>query len=159
MLKCVIFDFDLTLFDSREVEFFRNTRQWSLVYENLDKCSFYPNVKELLSTLKKKNIKVAIVSNAPKKYIINALELNSIDIDYLVAYHDVKQHKPSPKGTYLILKHFALSTKEIIYVGNNDIDYNTALNSNIPFYSVKWGTVSNQNTTTIDFFNLLTHIL
>jgi len=35
MVKVMIFDFDLTLFDSSPIKHLMNQRQWSLVYKNL----------------------------------------------------------------------------------------------------------------------------
>ena len=78
MVKVVIFDFDLTLFDSSKIKHLMDEKQWSMVYKNIDKCSFYPNVLNLLSQLSENNIKIAIVSNAPSSYIKKVLNFFNI---------------------------------------------------------------------------------
>ncbi|MEA2018071.1 MAG: HAD-IIIA family hydrolase, partial [Campylobacterota bacterium] len=158
MIKCIVFDFDLTLFNSSNLEEFRNTRQWSKVYEKLKECSFYPNALNVISQLKKAGVKIAIATNAPEKYVSQALAFNNVSVDFLVAYHNVKNHKPDPEVIYKILQKFSLSTKDIVYVGDNDIDYNTAKNANVKFFAVDWGVFSEKNIEYINFYNLISTI-
>ena len=41
MVKVVIFDFDLTIFDSSLVKAFMDKRLWSLVYKNLHNLNIF----------------------------------------------------------------------------------------------------------------------
>lgn len=152
MVKVVIFDFDLTLFDSSKIKYFMDKKQWSMVYKNIDRCSFYPNVLNFLEELRKKNIYIALVSNAPSSYIKKVLNFFNINIDFLVCYHDVNKHKPNPEGIYKVLEYFSIHKSETFYVGDNDIDYKTANNANIIFFGVPWGTFS-QEVKIIDYKN------
>ena len=158
MLKVVIFDFDLTLFDSTLLKPFMDKRQWSLVYKNIPKCSFYPSTLEVLGVLKENNIKIAIVSNAPSAYVTKALDHYKMSMDYLICYHDVKKHKPSPEGIHKVLDFFSCSVEEAIYIGDNDIDYNAAKNSKINFFGVPWGSFSKE-VKRIDWDLFINHII
>lgn len=142
MVKVVIFDFDLTLFDSTLIKSYMDNRQWSQVYKNIPFCDFYPAAIDLLNILKTKNIKTAIVSNSPSLYVKKVLSFYNVHIDFLVCYHDVTRHKPSPEGIYKVLHHFSISNDEVIYIGDNDLDYYSALNANIRFFGVPWGDFS-----------------
>lgn len=146
MVKVVIFDFDLTLFDSSKIKHLMDEKQWSMVYKNIDKCSFYPNVLNLLSQLSENNIKIAIVSNAPSSYIKKVLNFFNIDIDFIVCYHDVNKHKPNCEGILKVLEYFSIEKSETIYVGDNNMDYETANNANIDFFGVPWGVFSKEVT-------------
>lgn len=142
MVKTVIFDFDLTLFDSSEIKYLMDQRKWSQIYKNIDKYSFYPFAISTLSKLRENNINIAIVSNAPSSYVKRILTYFSIKIDFIVCYHDVKKHKPNPEGVYKVVNYFKNKNHEVLYIGDNDIDYNTAYNANIKFYGVPWGEFS-----------------
>ena len=144
MLKAVIFDFDLTLFDSTLIKPYMDKRKWSLVYKNIPICSFYPDALKAIKRLRENNIKIAIVSNSPSMYVSRVLEYYSVKIDYIVCYHDVIQHKPNPDGIYKVLTHFSLSRADVIYIGDNDIDFNMANNAQIQFFGVPWGAFSQQ---------------
>lgn len=154
MLKCVIFDFDHTLFDSRILDNLRKQRKWAEVYEQQIACDFHDGAEEFVENLSSWKIKTAIVSNAPKTYINKVLASRHIKIDLIVAYHDVINHKPSPDGIYLVIKKFLFSNNEVIYIGDNDIDALTAKNANVCFYGVEWGTFSDPTTVKYDFKKL-----
>ena len=144
MLKAVIFDFDLTLFDSTLIKPYMDKRKWSIVYKSIPQCSFYPGALEAIKRLRENNIKIAIVSNSPSTYVSRVLEYYGVKIDYIVCYHDVIHHKPNPDGVYKVLTHFSLSKADVIYIGDNDIDFNTANNAQVKFFGVPWGIFSQQ---------------
>lgn len=158
MVKMVIFDFDLTLFDSSAIKHLMDKRQWLLVYKNINKCSFYPNSLSTLSKLRENNINIAIVSNAPSSYVKKVLAYFSVEIDFVVCFHDVKQHKPNPEGVYKVLNHFNIKNNQTLYIGDNDIDYNTAYNANIDFFGVPWGTFT-QEASIINYANFISMII
>ncbi len=149
----MIFDFDLTLFDSSPIKHLMDKRKWALVYENIYLCSFYPYVLNMLKQLKLNNIQTAIVSNAPRSYVTKVLGFYGVKFDMIVCYYDVRQHKPNPDGINQVLKYFAIQNHEAIYVGDNDLDYQTAVNANIDFYGVSWGNFF-QKINYIEFSNL-----
>ena len=150
MLKAVIFDFDLTLFDSSLIKPYMDKREWSLVYKNIPRCSFYLDALEAVKRLRENNIKIAIVSNSPSTYVSRVLRYYDVYIDYIVCYHDVIQHKPNPEGIYKVLNHFSLSKADVVYIGDNDIDFNTANHAMVQFFGVTWGNFS-QHIEKIDY--------
>lgn len=144
MVKLVIFDFDLTLFDSSSIKQFMDNRQWHKVYNNIPNCNFYPNALELIKTLLVKDIKVAIVSNSPRSYLKKVLHFHNLAVDYIVCYHDVVKPKPNKEGIEQVLSKFNINKKDAIYIGDNNIDFNTAKNADIKFLGVEWGDFSNK---------------
>ena len=119
-----------------------DSRKWSSVYKEIKNNHFYDGVIETLEELKSSGIKIAIVSNAPSSYINKVLSFYDVEVDLVIAYHDVIKHKPSPEGVYKVIEHFNISKNETFYVGDNDVDIDTAKNSEIEFYGVKWGSFS-----------------
>jgi len=159
MIKCIIFDFDLTLFDSLELNGLRSRGEWDTIYEKLKDCNFYTGVKETIQQLKDLGIKTAIATNAPETYVKKALSYHDIEIDFIVTYHDVVKHKPDPEVIRKILINFALSNRQIVYVGNDDIDYHTTAAMNVEFYGVDWGEFSDENIIKVNYSNLIDVIL
>jgi len=155
VIKCIVFDFDLTLFDSLSLDGLRSRREWNIVYEKLKECSFYSGVRETINQLHELGIQTAIATNAPEIYVKKALDYHGIKIDFIVAYHDVVKHKPDPEVLRKILIHFALSNKNIVFIGDNDIDYNTAKNIKAQFYGVEWGDFSSDDIVRINYQNLI----
>jgi len=157
MLKMVIFDFDLTLFDSSSIKPLMDNRQWSLVYKNIPDCKFYANALNLIELLKLCNIKVIIVSNSPRSHVERVLKYYNTTVDYIVCYHDVKNHKPNPDCVFLSLNKFNILNNEALYIGDNDIDRITAQNAKLKFYGVEWGTFS-QKVRTLDYGKFIKYI-
>lgn len=157
MVKVVIFDFDLTLFDSAPIKHLMDKREWSLVYNNISNCMFYPKAIDAIRVLNNNEIKTAIVSNAPSTYVKKVLTFYNVNIDFIVCYHDVNNHKPSPEGILKVLNYFSIKNNEAIYIGDNDIDNFTANNAHIDFYGVPWG-VYTKKVNVIDYNNFIKYI-
>jgi len=81
----------------------------------------YPNVKFVLSSLRKKDIKTAIVSDAPRlKAWIRLTEIGLQNMfDVVVTFDDTKEIKPSPKPFLKALKKLRVKPEESIFIGDN----------------------------------------
>lgn len=69
MKRSVIFDLDLTLVDSSIAEDARKSRNWGLVYSLISKFRMYNAIREVCESIRSNNMKVAIVSTAPRPYL------------------------------------------------------------------------------------------
>lgn len=80
----------------------------------------YPGVVSTLSRLKKKGLKLGIVSDAPKlKAWMRLTELGLQDIfDVVVAFEDTGVHKPSTKPFKKALNMLKVEPSEALYVGD-----------------------------------------
>lgn len=96
MTKGVIFDLDLTLVDTTNLERARNNRLWQEAYRLIPTTIMYPGIREVLNTLKSNNIKMAIVSSSPRPYIERLVSYHQIPVSYIVGYHDAHPIKPHP---------------------------------------------------------------
>ena len=93
-----------------------------------DNTKPYAGVVELIETLKEKGYAVAIVSN---KIDFAVKELNDLYFKGIV---------PVAIGTvYEALKELGKTKEEAVYVGDSDVDLETAKNSGMPCISVLWG--------------------
>lgn len=142
MIKVIIFDLDNTLIDTNALEPLRASKNWREIPKLLSHCSVHKDVLGLLNTARSAGIKIAIFTDAPSNYVQKLLKYFDISVDFIVAYHNVKNHKPDDEGVKKILTHFGLSNEDAIYIGDSDLDKNAASNAGVKFITVEWGTIS-----------------
>lgn len=107
----------------------------------LNKSKPYDGMKELLLSLKEKDIKLAINSNKWNELtnkIIKALYPEIDFVEILGAKADLP-HKPDPTGALYIIDKMNLNKKEVLYVGDSEPDMQTARNAGIKSVGCLWG--------------------
>ncbi len=105
-----------------------------------EKTQPYFGIIELLRELKTKGIKIGVVSN---KYDLAVKELCNQYfpelIDLAVGESPTCRPKPMTDGINKILAEFNLTKDEILYIGDSEVDIQTAKNAQIEFLTVSWG--------------------
>lgn len=100
------------------------------------------NIIEICKKLKEAGVKIGVVTNKHTPNAIKTLEITKMEdlFDVLVGYNQVENHKPAGDG---IVKAMELSNifdkSKVIYVGDNNIDYYTAVNAGVDSMIVNWG--------------------
>jgi len=84
----------------------------------------YPNVKETLEKLKRKNYKLGIVSNAQKVFTMPELRMFNLEkyFDKIVISSDFGFKKPDPRLFRIALKALNVKPSKAVYVGNDAVD-------------------------------------
>ena len=100
----------------------------------------YDGVMELIGTLKEKGYAVAIVSNKIDSAVkeLNELYFKGI-IPVAIGDKEGIRRKPAPDTVFEALKELGKRKEEAVYVGDSDVDIETAKNAGIPCISVLWG--------------------
>ncbi|OGP94287.1 MAG: hypothetical protein A2Z19_06425 [Deltaproteobacteria bacterium RBG_16_54_18] len=96
-----------------------------------------PHVQELLGVLPR-DMKRAIATN--RSYTIgDVLSTHglSTEFDLVVSALDVERPKPHPEALLKILRHFACSPKEALFVGDSETDQISAQGAGVPFIAYK----------------------
>lgn len=105
-----------------------------------DRTKPYPGIIELLEELKKQGYHLAIVSN---KADFGVKELQKIYFkDYITTAIGEKEgirKKPAPDTVQQALRELGKEKENAIYVGDSDVDIQTAKNAGLPCISVTWG--------------------
>ena len=106
----------------------------------LDRTKPYDGITELMRRLKAKGYKMAIVSN---KIDSAVRELNnrffSEYVDVAIGERPGIKRKPAPDTVLAALDELRSTKEEAVYIGDSEVDYQTALNSDLPCISVLWG--------------------
>lgn len=107
-----------------------------------NKTAPYNGIIEMLSNLKSKGIKIAVVSN---KFDLAVKELCKKYfegfIDFAAGENEAQgiRKKPAPDTVISVLNEFNFASEDAVYVGDSDVDIMTAKNSQMPCISVTWG--------------------
>lgn len=107
-----------------------------------NKTAPYNGIIEMLSNLKSKGIKIAVVSN---KFDLAVKELCKKYfegfIDFAAGENESQgiKKKPAPDTVLSVLNEFNFAPEDAVYVGDSDVDIMTAKNSKMPCISVTWG--------------------
>ena len=83
----------------------------------------YPEVKEVLTNLKKKNLKLAILSNGTPDLINELVSTNNLDaFDDLFSIEEVKIYKPDSRVYDLPVNKYKIQPKEVVFLSANTWD-------------------------------------
>ena len=107
---------------------------------NLDTTKPYDGVMEMLEELRKQGKKVAVVSN---KFYAATQELCHHFFGDLVPVaigerEDIRK-KPAPDTVFEAMRQLGVTAEGAVYIGDSDVDIDTARNSGMPCISVLWG--------------------
>ena len=143
MIKVFILDLDDTLVNTSAVEGLRSSGKWREIPGLLNQCFVYKDILGLVNTARSMGIKIAIFTNSPSNYVENILKYFDITVDFVVAYHDVENHKPHKEGVEKVLNYFDVTSNQVVYLGDSNLDKDAASNAGVEFFAVEWGSASN----------------
>lgn len=112
------------------------------MHHSLDTTRPYNGIPELLQALKRRGCLLAVVSN---KMIAATQELVAHffpEIDVAIGEHEESgiHKKPAPDTVYEALRQLNVQhTESCVYIGDSDVDIETAHNAGLPCISVLWG--------------------
>lgn len=112
-----------------------------------DKTRSYDGIIDCLKALKKAGIKTAVNTNKEEQTAINLCnKIFPSLFDYVCGFKTGMNVKPSPDGIYEIVEKIGIQKpiqnqpiKNVCYVGDSDVDFQTAKNSMVDFIGVDWG--------------------
>ncbi len=102
----------------------------------------YVGIEEVLKTLKKRGVKTAVLSNksdAEVKKLVQSFFPNLFDEVEGENESAGFPRKPNPQGLLEVIRRLGASAEETIYVGDSNVDIQTAKNAGIDCILVTWG--------------------
>lgn len=109
-----------------------------------NKTRAYPGIESLISKLNEQGIKTGIVSNKPDERVKDLAKLYFapyISAECAVGEKEKEgiRKKPAPDSVFTVMKILGSSKENTVYVGDSDVDIETAANAGLPCISVTWG--------------------
>ncbi|MBQ4112975.1 MAG: HAD family hydrolase [Clostridia bacterium] len=100
----------------------------------------YDGIIEMLTALREQGIRVAVVSNKFDAATKKLCEKYFGDlVEVAIGERAGVRKKPAPDTVYEALKELGMTTKGAVYIGDSDVDIQTARNCGMPCISVTWG--------------------
>lgn len=133
---------------STEADFEKCLADFKAYYNEhcLDKTEPYEGISDLLTFLKSKGSKIAVVTNknntAAQRLI--AHNFGSL-VDFTLGHTEGIAHKPDPAGVYKAMRELDSCAGECIYIGDSDVDCHTGHNAGMHVIGVTWGFRSLEN--------------
>lgn len=109
---------------------------------SLDTTAPYPGIMEMLQRLKANGKRMAVVSNkfdTATKELIRHFFGNLIEVAIGENEAAGVRKKPAPDTVNEALRQLGVGKENAVYVGDSDVDIQTARNSGLPCISVLWG--------------------
>lgn len=109
---------------------------------SLDTTHPYSGIPEVLTALKTHGCRLAVVSNKMMAATVELCRHFFPDtIEVAIGEHEAEgiRKKPAPDTVFAALKELGVEKNGAVYVGDSDVDVQTAANSGLPCISVLWG--------------------
>ena len=107
---------------------------------SLNRTAPYPGIIELLRELSRREMKLAVVSNkqdAAVKKLVRKFFGGYISV--AIGEKRTVRKKPAPDTVFAAMEELCSLDYECVYVGDSDVDIETAKNAGIDCVSVSWG--------------------
>ena len=122
-------------------EAFATFRQYYMAH-SLDTTCPYDGIPETLAALRARGCHIAVVSN---KMMAATVELcrhffpDAVEVAIGEDEAEGIRKKPAPDTVFAALRQLGVGQEGAVYVGDSDVDIETARNSGLPCISVLWG--------------------
>jgi phosphoglycolate phosphatase len=105
-----------------------------------DKTKAYNGIMKMLHDLRQNSVRIAVVSNKAD-FAVQALCRQYFDglLDMAVGEREHIRRKPAPDAVNEVLRVLGFDRKDAVYVGDSDVDIETAHNAEMECISVTWG--------------------
>lgn len=104
-----------------------------------DNTAPYKGVNELIAKLREKGIRTAVVSNKLHSAVVDLCKDYFEGIEEAIGVSVEAERKPNPVNVIKVLDTFGITADECIYVGDSEVDVQTAHNAEVKCIGVTWG--------------------
>lgn len=101
----------------------------------------YEGIPVLLSALKERGVRIAVLSNKDEESCIPIVEgaFGKDVFDVIRGQRPDTPPKPDPAGALRLLRELGARPEECLYVGDTEVDMKTGKNAALPTVAVLWG--------------------
>ncbi len=109
----------------------------------------YCGIINLLNQLKAKGYKIAILSNKADEIVQNIVKIcfPKALFDFVQGQIPSLPLKPSPISVENIINRLSLDKNQVLYIGDSEVDYKTAMNAKLKYLIVNYGFRSKEELT------------
>ena len=105
-----------------------------------DETAPYDGVRGVISALRKQGYRTAVVSNKVDPAVQKlATHYFPGDFDFAGGEREGVRAKPAPDAVFTVLDTLGVTKENALFVGDSEVDIQTAANAGLPCVSVTWG--------------------
>ena len=121
-------------------EVFADFRSYYMQH-SLDATKPYDGITEILQELKQRGCKMAVVSNKMMAATQELVAHFFPEIEVAIGENEAEgiRKKPAPDMVFEALNRLGAEAESAVYIGDSDVDIQTAKNAGVPCISVLWG--------------------
>ena len=107
----------------------------------LDEVEPYPDIVEVLVSLKKAGKVLAILTNKPQVQAVETVEhyFDKDLFDLIQGQSDDRPRKPDPISLELVIESLQVQKQDCAFVGDSEVDVKTGVGCGVFTYGVDWG--------------------
>lgn len=106
----------------------------------MDTTKPYNGIIDLLKKLREKGFQTAVVSNKVDFAVQDLVDDFFRGLfDIAIGEREGVRKKPAPDSVYEVMKAFHLAKEDVVYIGDSDVDFETAKNAGVDYILVEWG--------------------
>jgi len=107
-----------------------------------EETTIYPGVLEFVDQCRQKGLKLAVISN--KEHTLTHKIVHHYfgpeRFQCVLGQKEGLKIKPDPAPVYWVMNQLGIDNpKDVLYIGDSDVDAQTALNAGVDFVGVSWG--------------------
>lgn len=101
----------------------------------------YPHVPEVLTELRRRGVKLAVVTNKESRFTDAVLERHALRplLDSVVSGDSLPARKPDPAGVLACMRDCGVPARRTLFIGDSRVDVTTARNAGIAIWAVTYG--------------------
>ncbi len=101
----------------------------------------YDGIPQMITRLRAVGLKLAVLSNKPHVQTVKVVrEIFGDDIfDCVQGQMEGLKRKPDPEGVYKVLERLHTEKEDCLYIGDSEVDVQTACNAGITCIGAAWG--------------------
>ena len=113
-------------------------RLYEQTYANIDGC--YDGMEEAMRTLSARGYRIAVLSNKQDHYVKRIIGMLFPDglVEYAAGQTELPR-KPDPTVPLMIAERFGTAPSECAFIGDSDVDVQTAKNAGMYAVACSWG--------------------
>lgn len=101
----------------------------------------YPDGSKMLEALQKNGVVLGVLSNKPNDFVKDILDTLFPNVKFSVAWGKKEGFpiKPDPASFNALINELGADKKDVVYVGDSNVDVYTAQNTGVDFIGCAWG--------------------
>lgn len=119
----------------------------------------YEGIPALLQALNERGVKMAVVSNKGDDQVKDLCRKYFPEISVAIGEREGVRRKPCPDSVLEAIKELGADPTSAIFMGDSEVDAETAIQANLPFVAVSWGFRDKEELTAYHPVKLLEHPL